>query len=194
LALPPVSSPLFFQLQPANTLARRSDGDAPHRPYTRHRFRLSFLFIPNNPLLLGGIPRVTSHNLCLSATTCGWRCSIGAVPAGPSFFSRVGEIRHTYLTISHPSSPAASMFTPLRGAVLVNQVFPRSSLGADVLGDDVLRVVDSLKLKAPVLVGHSIAGQERFPKRNCVSSGRSMATDAWGSGATFRVTRHFWRG
>ncbi len=31
---------------------------------------------------------------------------------------------------------------------------------ADRLGDDVLAVVDSLKLKRPVLVGHSIAGEE----------------------------------
>jgi non-heme chloroperoxidase len=31
---------------------------------------------------------------------------------------------------------------------------------ADRLGDDVLAVIDSLKLKAPILVGHSIAGAE----------------------------------
>jgi pimeloyl-ACP methyl ester carboxylesterase len=41
----------------------------------------------------------------------------------------------------------------------------------DQLGDDVLRVIDSLGLKKPVLVGHSIAGEElssigsRYPKR-----------------------------
>jgi len=38
--------------------------------------------------------------------------------------------------------------------------FSASEYGADRLGDDVLIVLDSLKLKRPVLVGHSIAGQE----------------------------------
>ena len=42
---------------------------------------------------------------------------------------------------------------------------------ADRLGDDVLAVLDALKLDRPVLVGHSIAGEElssvatRYPKR-----------------------------
>ena len=38
--------------------------------------------------------------------------------------------------------------------------FSASESGADRLGDDVLTVLDSLKLKRPVLVGHSIAGEE----------------------------------
>jgi non-heme chloroperoxidase len=38
--------------------------------------------------------------------------------------------------------------------------FSASETGADRLGDDVLTVVDALKLKKPVLVGHSIAGEE----------------------------------
>jgi non-heme chloroperoxidase len=37
---------------------------------------------------------------------------------------------------------------------------PGSGYGADRLGDDVLAVLDSLKLNNPVLVGHSIAGEE----------------------------------
>ncbi len=37
---------------------------------------------------------------------------------------------------------------------------PASGYSADRLGDDVLAVVDSLKLNKPVLVGHSIAGEE----------------------------------
>jgi non-heme chloroperoxidase len=43
--------------------------------------------------------------------------------------------------------------------------------GADTFGDDVLAVLDALKLENPVLVGHSIAGQElssigtRYPNR-----------------------------
>lgn len=48
---------------------------------------------------------------------------------------------------------------------------PASGYGADRLGDDVLAVLDSLKLTKPVLVGHSIAGEElssvgsRYPDR-----------------------------
>jgi non-heme chloroperoxidase len=38
--------------------------------------------------------------------------------------------------------------------------FVASEYGADRLGDDVLTVLDALKLKRPVLVGHSIGGQE----------------------------------
>jgi non-heme chloroperoxidase len=48
---------------------------------------------------------------------------------------------------------------------------PTSGYTADRLGDDVLAVVDALKLERPVLVGHSIAGEElssvgsRHPER-----------------------------
>ena len=37
---------------------------------------------------------------------------------------------------------------------------PASGYGADRLGDDVLAVLDALKIDKPVLVGHSIAGEE----------------------------------
>jgi non-heme chloroperoxidase len=37
---------------------------------------------------------------------------------------------------------------------------PTSGYSADRLGDDVLEVIDSLKLNRPVLAGHSIAGEE----------------------------------
>ena len=37
---------------------------------------------------------------------------------------------------------------------------PSPEYSADRLGDDVLAVIDALKLKCPVLVGHSIAGEE----------------------------------
>ncbi len=37
---------------------------------------------------------------------------------------------------------------------------PRSGYSADRLGDDVLAVIDALKLDRPVLVGHSMAGSE----------------------------------
>ena len=37
---------------------------------------------------------------------------------------------------------------------------PPSGYGADRLGDDVLEVIDFLKLSKPILIGHSIAGEE----------------------------------
>lgn len=37
---------------------------------------------------------------------------------------------------------------------------PTTGYGADRLADDVLAVLDSLKLQRPVLIGHSVAGQE----------------------------------
>jgi pimeloyl-ACP methyl ester carboxylesterase len=49
--------------------------------------------------------------------------------------------------------------------------FSAEGYGADRLGDDVLAVLDALKLSRPVLVGHSIAGEElssvanRHPER-----------------------------
>jgi pimeloyl-ACP methyl ester carboxylesterase len=52
-----------------------------------------------------------------------------------------------------------------------NSNAPESGYDADRLGDDILKVLDSLKLDRPVLVGHSLAGEElssigsRFPKR-----------------------------
>ncbi len=48
---------------------------------------------------------------------------------------------------------------------------PNDGYGADDLGNDVVAVIDALKLEKPVLVGHSFAGQEmsnvaaRFPER-----------------------------
>ena len=42
---------------------------------------------------------------------------------------------------------------------------------ADTFGDDVLGVIDALKLERPILAGHSLAGQElssigtRYPDR-----------------------------
>lgn len=48
---------------------------------------------------------------------------------------------------------------------------PLSGYTADRLGDDIIAILDSLKINKPVIIGHSIAGEElssigtRFPKR-----------------------------
>jgi non-heme chloroperoxidase len=50
--------------------------------------------------------------------------------------------------------------------------FAEPTTGADTFGDDVLAVLDALKLDRPVVVGHSIGGQElssigtRYPNRS----------------------------
>src|ERR1043165_6409226 len=41
-----------------------------------------------------------------------------------------------------------------------NSSAPATGYDADELGDDVLAVIDSLRLRRPVLAGHSIAGEE----------------------------------
>jgi pimeloyl-ACP methyl ester carboxylesterase len=73
--------------------------------------------------------------------------------------------------------------------------FSASDYGADRLGDDVLAVLDSLKLNGPVLVGHSIAGEElswlgtRHPDRVAglvyLEAGYPYAFDN-GKGPTFK--------
>lgn len=72
--------------------------------------------------------------------------------------------------------------------------FSEAEFGPDRFGDDVLTVADSLKLQKPVLVGHSIAGQElssianRHPSRIAgvvyLDAGYPYAFDN-GSGPTF---------
>lgn len=44
--------------------------------------------------------------------------------------------------------------------------------GADTFGDDVLAVLDALELASPVLVGRSIAGQERPRLGECAAAAR----------------------
>ena len=73
--------------------------------------------------------------------------------------------------------------------------FSASAYGADRLGDDVLAVLDALKLDRPVLVGHSIAGEElgsvgaRHPDRVAglvyLEAGYPCAFDN-GQGPTFK--------
>ena len=66
------------------------------------------------------------------------------------------------------------MFTALPGADSALPVLlrpRRTTYSADRLGDDVLAVLDALKLNRPVLAGHSLAGEElssvgsRHPER-----------------------------
>jgi pimeloyl-ACP methyl ester carboxylesterase len=49
---------------------------------------------------------------------------------------------------------------------------------ADRLGDDVLAVIDSLKLNRPVLVGHSLSGEEESPAGGRAAASRRSFSNA----------------
>lgn len=76
-----------------------------------------------------------------------------------SFAPRFTTTNHVY-AITRKGFGASSKPSPANG-----------NYTADRLGDDVLSVLDQLKLKQPVLVGHSLAGEElssigsRYPER-----------------------------
>ena len=63
------------------------------------------------------------------------------------------------------------MSTASLGMASANPVFLRRATERTRLGDDVLPVLDALNLKKPVLVGHSLGGEElssvatRYPSR-----------------------------
>jgi non-heme chloroperoxidase len=78
----------------------------------------------------------------------------------PSATGRRGGTRRTYLTISRPSlTPSFHVYGITRRG-FGQSGFSPEGYGADRLGDDVLIVLDSLELKKPMLVGHSLGGEE----------------------------------
>ena len=95
--------------------------------------------------------------------------------SGPSlvFLSGLGNTAHVFDTFAPEFVSEYHVFgITRRGYGVSSSPAPdAANYSADQLGDDVLRVIDSLGLKKPVLVGHSIAGEElssignRYPKR-----------------------------
>lgn len=89
------------------------------------------------------------------------------------FLSGLGNTAHIFDTFASKFLPEYHVFgITRRGYGVSSSPAPDPvNYGADQLGDDVLQVIDSLGLKKPVLVGHSIAGEElssigsRYPKR-----------------------------
>jgi non-heme chloroperoxidase len=64
-------------------------------------------------------------------------------------------------TISlHQSSRLSTTFSGLLGVSFGASSKPKTGYAAESLANDVLRVLDVLKLERPVLVGHSVAGEE----------------------------------
>lgn len=89
------------------------------------------------------------------------------------FLSGLGNTAHIFDTFAPKFLPEYHVFgITRRGYGVSSSPAPDPvNYRADQLGDDVLRVIDSLGLKRPVLVGHSIAGEKlssigsRYPKR-----------------------------
>jgi non-heme chloroperoxidase len=89
------------------------------------------------------------------------------------FLSGLGNTAHIFDTFAPKFLPEYHLFGITRPGYGVSSSPAPDPVNyrADQLRDDVLKVIDSLGLKKPVLVGHSIAGEElssigsRYPKR-----------------------------
>ena len=87
------------------------------------------------------------------------------------FLSGLGNTAHVFDNFAPKFVPKYHVFGITRRGYGVSSAPTPDSLNyrADQLGDDIVKVIDSLGLKKPVLVGHSIAGEElssvgsRFP-------------------------------
>jgi non-heme chloroperoxidase len=81
-----------------------------------------------------------------------------------------GDTAHRFDTFAPKLAAAYHVFGITRRG-FGESSHPDAGYSADRLGDDVLAVIDSLKLDRPVLVGHSFAGEElssvgsRYPER-----------------------------
>jgi pimeloyl-ACP methyl ester carboxylesterase len=75
------------------------------------------------------------------------------------FLTGLGNIAHVYDKFAPKFSDRYHVYGITRRGFGKSSV-PTGGYGADRLGDDVLAVIDALKLNKPVLVGHSIAGEE----------------------------------
>ena len=86
------------------------------------------------------------------------------------FLAGLGNTAHVFDTFAAKFTTAHHVYAITRRGYGDSST-PPDGYGADRLGDDVLAVLDRLKLDRPVLAGHSIAGQElssiasRHPER-----------------------------
>jgi pimeloyl-ACP methyl ester carboxylesterase len=89
------------------------------------------------------------------------------------FLAGLGNTAHIFDTFAPKFVPGYHAYGITRRGFGASGAPPASgsNYSADQLGDDVLKVIDTLGLKRPVLVGHSIAGEElssigsRYPGR-----------------------------
>ncbi|MFI5103486.1 MAG: alpha/beta fold hydrolase [Terriglobales bacterium] len=75
------------------------------------------------------------------------------------FLAGLGNTAHVFDTFAPKFTGAHHVYGITRRGFGASSV-PDSGYSADRLGDDVLAVLDALKINRPVLVGHSIAGEE----------------------------------
>jgi non-heme chloroperoxidase len=86
------------------------------------------------------------------------------------FLAGMGNTAHVFDTFAPKFTAAHHVYGITRRGFGESSV-PKDGYGADRLGDDVLAVIDVLKLTRPVLAGHSVAGTElssiasRHPER-----------------------------
>jgi pimeloyl-ACP methyl ester carboxylesterase len=71
----------------------------------------------------------------------------------------LGNTAHVFDTLAPKLTASHHVYGVTRRGFGASSV-PESGYSADRLGDDVLAVMESLKLDRPVLIGHSIAGEE----------------------------------
>ena len=82
----------------------------------------------------------------------------------------LGNTAHVFDTFALKLTPSYHVYGITRRGFGESSV-PATGYSADRLGDDVIAVIDNLKLSHPVLAGHSIAGEElssvgsRFPEK-----------------------------
>src|SRR5262249_14900619 len=86
------------------------------------------------------------------------------------FLAGMGNSAHVFDTFAPKFTSSHHVYGITRRGFGESSV-PKDGYGADRLGDDVLAVMDALKLTRPVLAGHSVAGTElssiasRYPER-----------------------------
>jgi non-heme chloroperoxidase len=78
------------------------------------------------------------------------------------FLTGLGNDAHVFDTFAPKFTPAYHVYAISRRGFGASSspAFTTTNYAADRLGDDVLAVIESLGLRRPVLVGHSIAGEE----------------------------------
>jgi non-heme chloroperoxidase len=99
-----------------------------------------------------------------------WRWSIGRFRQTSGASGRRGDTAHVFDDFAPKLTPSFHVYGITRRG-FGESGFSSEGYGADRLGDDVLPVLDALKLEKPILVGHSLGGEElssvatRYPNR-----------------------------
>jgi len=89
----------------------------------------------------------------------------------------LGDTAHVYDKFAPKLIPSFHVYGITRRGFGASSVPPpeNGNYSADRLGEDVLAVIDALKLNRPVLVGHSVAGEELSCRKP--PSGEDLSSD-----------------